>query len=309
MINNYNYLVSIIIPVFNSEKYLERCIISVLNQSYKNIQIIIINDGSSDSSIEIIKKYATLDKRIEYIDKINEGISKTRNCGLKIAKGDFVTFVDSDDYIDNLMIQKLIGVIEKYDVDIAICFDPTWKKLDNSIEIINASEYEFGENYSSLVSWGGLYAKHVVKGIMFDDTIHVSEDILYKATAITKARKIGFIYEPLYYYIIYENSACHGKYDKNKLTEIVAWEKIIKLFKNTCTEKSAWMTYNERCRYVLEQYYFDDNFKYLDYKYCISRYRKSFKYRYQMSDYREKIVSLLFYFFPKIIIKVKKKRK
>lgn len=308
MINNYNYLVSIIIPVFNSEKYLERCIISVLNQSYKNIQIIIINDGSSDSSIEIIKKYATLDKRIEYIDKINEGISKTRNCGLRIATGDFITFVDSDDYIEDNMIQKLLDIVIEKNVDIAICFDKSWKRLDSTIKVIDATDYRFGQDYSSLVAWGGLYARSVIQNIKFDESIYVSEDILYKAMAIRKAKKVGFIFEPLYNYIVYQDSTCHGKYNKSKLTELFAWEKIVEIFKNTRTENSALIAYNKRCRYVLENYYGDDEFEYEDYKYCIKQYRKSYKYNFKYSNLKDRIVGVIFYFLPKLII-LNKKRK
>lgn len=91
--------ISIIVPIYNVEKYLERCILSIIKQTYQNIEIILVNDGSTDSSIEICKKYSKIDSRILLIDKENGGLSDARNVGLQVAKGDYVLFVDSDDYM------------------------------------------------------------------------------------------------------------------------------------------------------------------------------------------------------------------
>ena len=94
-----NKLISVIVPVYNAEKYLKECVESLINQTYINLEIILINDGSTDNSIQICNEYADYDSRIIVVDKLNEGVSKTRNLGIEIAKGDFITFVDSDDYI------------------------------------------------------------------------------------------------------------------------------------------------------------------------------------------------------------------
>ena len=92
--------VSIIIPVYNSEKYISKCLDSVLNQTYKNIEILVINDGSKDNSIDILREYEKKDDRIVVIDKENEGVAKTRNQGIKKATGDYIMFIDNDDFID-----------------------------------------------------------------------------------------------------------------------------------------------------------------------------------------------------------------
>lgn len=305
----YNDLISVIVPVFNCEKWIDHCITSIRAQTYQNLQIIIVNDGSTDSSLSIIKSHALQDNRIIYIDKQNEGISKTRNCGLSRATGEYVTFVDSDDYINEEMIEKLLSAAKHYDADISICFDPSWKRLDNSIEVLCAADYQFQSSYSSLVAWGGLYSKKVIQGLSFDETVHVSEDILFKSKAVRNSEKLVFLYEPLYNYVIYDNSACHGSYNKKKITEIEAWKKIVATFTDTNTEISARATLNQRCRHVLDQYFNDSQFSIEDYKYCIEEYRKSFKYNYMTLGIKGKISTLLFYLFPRLVLKIKLKVK
>ena len=125
-----NKLVSIIVPIYNTEKYLERCIDSLINQTYKNIEIILINDGSTDNSINILKKYKKIDTRIKIIDKKNEGPNIARKTGLENADGNYIMFVDSDDYIHPNTVEILVSKINEYQV---VYFDMTC----NSFEITN----------------------------------------------------------------------------------------------------------------------------------------------------------------------------
>ena len=111
-------LVSIILPIYNAEKYLERCLESIITQTYANIEIILINDGSTDNSINIIKEYAIKDSRIIIIDKENEGVSVARNIGILKARGKYICFVDADDYIEKSMIEKMKCCIDKENVDL-----------------------------------------------------------------------------------------------------------------------------------------------------------------------------------------------
>lgn len=113
-----NSIVSIIVPVYNAEKYLKKCIDSILNQSYKNIEVICINDGSKDNSYEILKQYKQQDERIVVIDKANNGVSSARNDGIKISKGEFITFVDSDDWLEEDAIEKMVDLITKNNCDV-----------------------------------------------------------------------------------------------------------------------------------------------------------------------------------------------
>lgn len=127
-------LVSIIIPVYNVEKYLEECINSILIQSYKNIELILINDGSTDGSRDIIEKFAESDSRIAFIDNENKGVGASRNDGIKTAKGDYVIFIDSDDYVDSDLVSNLLSFIGDNDICIydAVSFEDSSKEFDTN---------------------------------------------------------------------------------------------------------------------------------------------------------------------------------
>ena len=114
-------LISVVIPVYNVEKYLEQCLVSVVFNSYKNLEIIVVDDGSSDNSAAIYNKYAALDKRIKIIVQKNAGVSAARNVGIETASGKYIHFVDSDDYIDLNFYEELVGDALQYDADIVAC--------------------------------------------------------------------------------------------------------------------------------------------------------------------------------------------
>ena len=114
-------LVSIIIPIYNVENYLEQCIISVVHQTYKNLEIILVNDGSPDNSGKICDDFALMNKRIKVIHKMNGGLSSARNAGIDIAKGEYLGFVDSDDTIEPFMYEKLMTAIKRDWTDLAVC--------------------------------------------------------------------------------------------------------------------------------------------------------------------------------------------
>ena len=137
---NDNDKVSIIVPVYNAEKYLIRCVDSIINQTYKNLEIILINDGSIDNSLEIMKKYKVIDNRIIIIDKKNEGVSIARNVGIKSSSGKYICFVDSDDYIENNMIQ----ILDNGDIDYCSFFKTTGRKGKTfKFEIKNGVGYAY----------------------------------------------------------------------------------------------------------------------------------------------------------------------
>ena len=127
-----NDLISIIIPVYKVEKYLEKCIESVLKQTYTNLQIILVDDGSPDNCGKICDEYAKKDSRIEVIHKINGGLSDARNVGINRANGRYIGFVDSDDYIKEDMYEKLINLIKEYNADVSIC---------NLYDVFDGKEY------------------------------------------------------------------------------------------------------------------------------------------------------------------------
>lgn len=153
-----NKKISIIVPIYNTEKYLEKCIKSILNQNYENIEIILINDGSTDNSLNICKKYKEQDNRIVVINKKHTGVSESRNRGLEIAKGDYIAFVDSDDYIDRRMFEKLIEGAEKYNAEISMC---DINETRNSNDILG----EFSAEYIQLTR------KQALEQLLYDKNI------------------------------------------------------------------------------------------------------------------------------------------
>lgn len=205
-------LVSIVIPIYNVEKYLERCIQSVVKQTYKDIEIILVNDGSTDESGKICEKWKKEDSRIQVINKKNGGLSEARNFGIDIAKGDYICFVDSDDFIENVMIEKLIKINEEREADIAICnrfyyYENNDKYLrfrdENEIMEMNSEEaikeMVLLKNFD-MAAWGKLYKTELFKNIRFP-VKKLSEDyyIMYKLFDI--AGKVVYTSKPYYYYL------------------------------------------------------------------------------------------------------------
>ena len=116
-----NILVSIVVPIYNAENYLTKCIYSIIKQTYKNIEIILVNDGSTDNSLKICETFALNDKRIIIISQKNMGVSTARNIGINVAKGEYISFVDSDDTIEDNYIQELVDNSNSGKVDVVIC--------------------------------------------------------------------------------------------------------------------------------------------------------------------------------------------
>lgn len=206
-------LVSIVIPVYNAEKTIKECINSILNQTYKNIEIICINDGSTDNSMELLNKYSQLDSRIKVIDKENRGVSSARNLGIKNANGEYISFVDSDDWLEANMIEKLINVIKNKNVDVVRCnnyIDQDKKNISFDKEINNKTieNKKIIECIEKIVEGKipayvpCLIAKKelVLKTNLFDEKIVLMEDALFYIDLFSKCKSIYFLNDPLYHY-------------------------------------------------------------------------------------------------------------
>lgn len=232
-------LVSIIIPVYQVEKYLEKCLESVINQTYKKIEVILIDDGSKDNSGKICDEYAQKDKRIIVIHKNNEGVSKARNVGIECAKGTYITFVDSDDFIHKDYIEKLYELCKHNNADLSIC--GTKNILENEKVVKKSRKYKknldkedgmkelLNEKYYTCVIWAKMYKKELLKNIRFNEKTKIAEDleVLYKV--LDKCKKISInTFENLYYYRIRDDSATVNKYNSDWENEINICEEIIK---------------------------------------------------------------------------------
>ena len=189
-------LISIVIPVYNVEKYIKECIESVINQTYKNLEIILVNDGSTDLSRTICEEYEKKDNRIKIIDKENGGLADARNKGLEYINGELVTFIDSDDYIKEDMIETLLNNLIKENADVSICgyYLAYNKKNDYKLEE-NVNSFK----YYDVSAWAKLYKTELFKNIKFPKG-KISEDwyIMYKI--FDKANSIVYDSSPKYYY-------------------------------------------------------------------------------------------------------------
>lgn len=170
-------LISVIIPVYNVEKYLEKCIQSVINQTYKNLEIILVNDGSTDNSLNICKKFSNIDNRIVLFNKENGGLSSARNFGIDNASGEYISFLDSDDFISENMYEILVDNLEKFNGDISIIescdvYENNYfiEKQINEKEVIIYSKQEAMIKYfegNFIPAWGKLYKKRLFNNIRF----------------------------------------------------------------------------------------------------------------------------------------------
>lgn len=215
-------LITIIVPIYNVEQYLKQCIESLLQQSYKNIEIILVNDGSTDRSADICEIFRKKDNRIKVVNKSNEGLGYARNSGLKIANGKYVTFVDSDDYVDEDMIKVLYEAIIKNKSDTSL---GGFKKINNDGKVLFIEEYkkeifEGKDVYNKLFPkmlgscpeksdsirmsvWNTMYSMDIIKenNIKFkSEREYISEDIIFDMEYYKYSNSVAIINESFYYY-------------------------------------------------------------------------------------------------------------
>lgn len=215
--------VSVIVPVYNVEEYLEKCLESLVNQTLKDIEIIVVNDGSPDNSQKIIDRYQKKYKNIKAYLKENGGLSDARNYGIKNANGEYLSFVDSDDYIDTTMLEKMYKLAKKENLDLVVCNTINIDDTGNSIEI--NSNYNYSDdtikNYllSPPMACIRIYKKELFKNIKFKKGIYY-EDLELTPKLVKYTKKIGFIDEGLYYYYQRIGSIMKQKKFNNKLLDI-----------------------------------------------------------------------------------------
>ena len=213
-----NKLISIVVPIYNMEKYLDKCINSIINQTYKNIEIILVDDGSTDKSSKIINKYKKLDKRIKAYYKKNGGLSDARNYGIDKATGEYIGFIDSDDYIEKNMYETLYNNIIKYNADISVVgFNVVYESTDiknrveyqevtDKLEIYNRKEafdLLFDANKFGNFAWNKLYKKELFKNIKYP-LCKKMEDLGTTYKLVEISNKI--VYEPLKLYNYFQRS-------------------------------------------------------------------------------------------------------
>lgn len=225
------FIVSVIVPVYNVENFICECIDSILNQTYNYLEIILIDDGSKDRSGELCDKYANIDNRVTVIHKKNGGLSDARNYGLNIASGDFVSFIDSDDYVDNNYIEELLMAIVSNNSDIAVAAIQHFneKRMLNKRKIETEcslskdeaiKELFYSKNISNSVC-NKLFKRHLFDNIRFPiNKLYEDEYVTYKLFHL--AQKVSFVNKVSYYYRFNAKSITHSKFSEKELDRVYA---------------------------------------------------------------------------------------
>lgn len=226
--------ISIIVPVYNVEKYLKKCVDSILNQTFQDFELILVDDGSPDNSGYICDQYAEEDPRIRVIHKENGGLSSARNVGIDISRGKFLSFIDSDDYIDSDMIKILYNDIIENETDISVVgyYDEYGKNIKNSKK--NRNEKEILSNRQAIEKilegktltanvWNKLYKSELFETIRFVDNV-IAEDAFIIIDLLLLCRNISVNKNFKYHYVHREESITTKGYSNKDLDTITAWE-------------------------------------------------------------------------------------
>ena len=233
--------VSVIIPVYNVEKYIPECLDSVLNQTFKDIEIICINDCSTDGSFNILKKYAQKDKRIRVIDFLkNQGVSIARNTGIEEASGDYIAFLDPDDWWELYLIEKAINKIQKDNTDIVLfCHNefinnelvPKVEKIAEIQDIINGADFTKYIYNVAILAWDKLYKAELLKNerIRFTEHLHPTEDVIFALEVFSKKPKVSYMTKCFYNYRIKRKGSAMNNYCRLITNQIEALKILLNL--------------------------------------------------------------------------------
>ncbi|OUQ80715.1 hypothetical protein B5E48_04865 [Massilimicrobiota sp. An105] len=320
-----NYLVSIVVPIYNVEKYLERCLNSLINQTYKNIEILLINDGSTDESESICLKYIKKDSRIKYYKKENGGLSSARNKGIAVSMGKYISFIDSDDYVRNDMIETLLYYMVKNDADIVECNYYEVRingKITEKKKNYEIKSYNSGEAIKSLIdnesitptAWNKLYNRQLFNKIKYTENIfHEDEDIIIKL--LIESKKIVSIPDCLYFYITRNGSIINSPLKLNHFDIIKIMQDRIQLLKNEGVASELIDKTNARLSNIYNELYarillsldgkFDKKLEYIKNK----RHKQIKMVLLSSIKLNRKIRCLIFYLMPKISYKITIRRR
>ena len=243
--------ISIVVPIFNVENYLQRCIDSIINQTYINIEIILVNDGSTDSCFKICEKYAKQDARILVIDKKNGGLGSARNAGIEKMTGDYVAFVDSDDCLDSFFIEKLFSLLKLHDADIAVCGFCGFAKenelnkkkkrkiVTKTLDSNNSLKNMFRWDGIGWTAWNKLYKASLFDLVRYEEGVY-SEDMATTYKLYFQSTKVVWTNEPLYYYFHREDGIMRSKPPKRYRDEMIIIKQMISFFDENIEQLSSY---------------------------------------------------------------------
>ena len=209
--------ITIIVPVYKVEKYLDRCVQSIVNQTYQNLEIILVDDGSPDKCPQMCDDWANQDARIKVIHKINGGVSSARNAGLDVATGEYIQFVDSDDYLELSACETLVEKMVTNEADIVVVgFIP----IGDNAKYIQISDFTTSDKMYAIQNlyncrvlnavWNKIYKKNLLDGIRFKENMKYGEDLLFNLQYMQNCQLIVYTSEPLYNYVNTPGSVVHS---------------------------------------------------------------------------------------------------
>ena len=246
--NDLSQLVSIIVPVYNTQDYIAKCLESILSQTYTNIEVVIIDDGSEDDSYKICKAFSDADQRIRIIRQENRGLSEARNVGVKYSKGNFILFVDSDDWISAEMVKYLISAINMYHTDIAICDLKMMKQGKKEHQVKSSKSFTVQNYINPSATYNlfkkGFYYSHacakLFKRELWDLTAFPKgkkyEDLFTIPKVISKAKCVSYLDYPGYYYLVRSGSLLNRDYSIHDDDYLEAYSENIMCFSDALPE-------------------------------------------------------------------------
>lgn len=215
-------LISVIVPVYNAAQFLPRCVDSILNQDHTDFELLLIDDGSSDDSAQICDAYAKKDNRVQVTHQSNRGVSAARNVGLRAAKGDYIAFVDADDWIESDMLSFLLSQAQAKNTDVVRCgyFTELADGHRASSEVSDDVSFpqpdtalaELAVSGTAGVLWNKLYRRNVLKNVYFDEQFTCSEDLLFNYHVYKNAARFVFCSQPKYHYLINPSSITNSAF-------------------------------------------------------------------------------------------------
>lgn len=244
-----NPLISVIVPIYNVEKYLARCVDSIVNQTYKNLEIILVDDGSPDRCPQMCDDYAKKDSRIKVVHKKNGGLSDARNAGMAVATGEYISFIDSDDYVSDDFFECLLAVMNKENSDIAECSVAKFyedNRFDEFSDDLSVKTYDTQDAMSALIAenpfhqhvWNKLYKTELVKDIPYA-VGKLNEDEFWTYQVFGRASKVAKLNKTMYYYFQRSSSIMGVGYNIRRLDALEGKANRQKYIENNFPELST----------------------------------------------------------------------
>ncbi|MBO5525542.1 MAG: glycosyltransferase [Clostridia bacterium] len=233
-------LISVIVPIYNAENFIKRCLDSICGQSYTNLEIVLVNDGSKDNTLSILKEYSSFDKRIKVIDQENGGVATARNTGLTNATGEYFLFVDADDWIETDMVERMVSLVEEADIAFCCADHAETKEMVKSEVSIETEIWDQDRQLLEFMKhkrmtgmlWNKLIKKSLADGIFFNPKTGYGEDAEFLWQILKKSKKMVVTNEILYHHVLENTSISHLSFSDKKYSAIPMWESIVEDAKN-----------------------------------------------------------------------------